>query len=147
MRRHILGALAATVAASYLVAFLVDFDTPIVVSRANNKPLDPLDLLGFIDLGTELLEAYGIPLLILASLCVALLYALGYRTKESSMLIGAILGSCFVTVVILPQTADELLDGLVGGFLSGAICGWIYWLIAIRGQANGAAATQPGATA
>jgi hypothetical protein len=131
VRRHILGILAATVAAPYLVLFLLSFSLLIQGGSAGLE--GPLDLIKTLPLGTFALLMYGSPLLILSSLLAALLNALGWRSQWAIILGGATLGLCFMHLLF----SSSYEPGKTGfpvlsiGAICGAVCGWIYWRIAI----------------
>lgn len=128
MRRHILGVLAAAIAAPYLVLFLWSLFGLVSGDRAGMK--EPLDLLKVIPLGTIGLMIVGIPLLILASLCAMVVNAIKRPTWHGPVLGGMILG--LGSMVALFADDSEFIPFLMSGALSGAICGWIYWRIALR---------------
>ncbi len=131
MRRHVLGLVAATVAAPYLVllpsALLLEFNDV----ASYGESFDVLDVLKFLPLGTMTLAFCGIPLLIVAAICAALFNFFQCRTKWTPMLAGALLGFCFVTILTSPPSSEDWLTILAISTLPGAICGWIYWRIAI----------------
>lgn len=128
MRRHCLGVLAATLAAPYLVLFLWSLFG--LVSGDQIGMEEPLDLLKVLPLGTFGLGLFGIPLLILASLCAVAVNAVKRPTWRGPVLGGAILGLGFTAVLF--DGDREFIPFLVSGALSGALCGWIYWRIAVR---------------
>ena len=72
MLRHILGVVAATVAAPYLIVIFAEF------------PFDKTDSSGLlfgINVATGALMFFGIPTLILASICAAILHRLKLQTR------------------------------------------------------------------
>lgn len=91
---------------------------------------EPLDLLKVIPFGTIGLMIFGIPLLILASLCAMVANSVRRPTWRGPVLGGMILG--VGSMVALFADDREFIPFLMAGALSGAICGWIYWAIAIR---------------
>lgn len=127
MRRHALGVLAATLAAPYLVLFL--WSVSGLVSGDHVGLTEPLDLLKVIPLGTVGLILFGLPLLILASLCALAVNAVRRPTWRGPALGGAILGLGF-TAVLFADSRDGIAF-MTSGALSGALCGWIYGRIAI----------------
>ncbi len=127
MRRRILGLLAATIAAPYLVLFLWSLYGLISGDQVGMK--EPLDLLKVIPLGTLGLGVFGIPLLILASLCAVAVNAVKRPTWRGPVLGGIILGLGFIAALSGSDIADD--RDAIAFVVSGAICGWIYWRIAI----------------
>src|SRR5690606_6635230 len=94
---------------------------------------DPLDLLKTIPLGSFALLLFGIPLLILAGICAALVHIVEQPTWRGPVLGGAVLGLGFVAAIFVRSLEHdaETIVMLIAGLCSGAICGWIYWRIAI----------------
>ena len=144
VRRHILGVVAATVAAPYLV-FL-----PGASSALINGSYD-LDFFSFgIRVATGALMYFGIPVLILAGICAAILHRLKFQTRGWCMLGGAVVGLVFLGILeLLPGIdLDTSFWSLVGAslhfLLSGAACGWIYWRIVIGRTPEGSHAIDPG---
>lgn len=131
MGRRILGVLAATIIAPYLVMFLLNLFGLLSGDSAGLK--EPLDLLKTIPLGTFALLMFGLPLLILASICAALVHLIAQPTWRAPVLSGAILGFGFVATFFVRNLEYDAwtFTALISGLCSGAICGWIYWLIAI----------------
>ncbi|WP_414472704.1 hypothetical protein [Microvirga sp. M2] len=128
MRRHILGVLTATTAAPYLVLFLWSLFGLLSGDQVGMK--EPLDLLKVIPLGTLGVGMFGIPLLILASLCAMAVNVVRRPTWRGSVLGGITLSLGFTAA----HSADDgvSVPFLMSGALSGAISGWIYWRIAMR---------------
>lgn len=140
MWRRFLGILAATVAAPYLVVFLWSLYGLLSGESVGLK--EPLDLLKTIPLGTGALLMFGIPLLILAGICAALVHIVEQPTWRGPVLGGATLGLGFVAAIFgrsVEPDADTVAM-LASGLCSGAICGWIYWAIALRRQPGTVAA-------
>lgn len=134
MKRHALAILAATLAGPYLVGFfLVVLFT--LTDLAGGRPIHPADLFGFIVIGSFGLALFGIPLLILASVCAVLLHAFRSQALWTPVLTGAGIGACFLAVAFssLNRSQDRMIVS-ASGALTGALCGWIYWRIALRGQ-------------
>jgi hypothetical protein len=134
MKRHVWGVLAATLVAPYLVGLMmglfVEFDDMV----NHGESFDVLELLDFLFISTGVLIIAGVPLLIVASFWIALLDLCKCRTKLGPILAGIITGVCSVTVLVSgrPITGEFWVLALATSSLSGAICGWIYWRIAIR---------------
>ena len=127
MQRHILGVVTATIAAPYLVS-LVDYLSALMIDG-------PKSFMGLIDsilLGTNGLLFFGIPTLVLASICAAILHRLKLRTRGWCMLGGAGVGLGSLGIMVLSVGIDIGIPQLLLMSLSGALCGWIYWRIAIR---------------
>lgn len=76
---------------------------------------------------------FGIPFLLLTSLYAYVLNALGYLSKRGCILAGSAFGLCLSSTLLLGMSEplnDNILI-LASASLSGAICGWIYWRVAI----------------
>ena len=125
MRRRILALLTACAAAPYLtVLFMLIAD----LSYGGGPGIkSPLDLLKAVPLGTFALLLLGLPLVCGASLLAFVLHGRRWERRWHLVLAACVLGSCFVRLMF----SDELNHLLEGG-LAGAICGWIYWRIAIK---------------
>ncbi len=132
MRRHILGVVAATVAAPYLIVIVAEL------------PFDKTDgpgLLFGMQVATGALMFFGIPTLIVAGICAAILYRLKLQTRGWCMLGGAGVGLSLLGLILLLFGATmnfsfwPLLFGVLAHLLSGALCGWIYWRIALGPRA------------
>lgn len=129
MRRHILGVVAATVAAPYLVMLL-------------GSPLDSerglAALWSGIQQATGGLVLFGIPTLILAGICAAILHRLKLQTWVWCMAGGAGVGLVFLGLLTsltyrhMTKSFWPLLLVVLILLLSGAVCGWIYWRIALK---------------
>ncbi|WP_112661858.1 hypothetical protein [Microvirga flavescens] len=132
MKRQVLGVLAATIAAPYLFSFLWILFGFIAGDRPIMK--EPLDLIKAIPMGTMALIVFGIPLLILASLCATAVNAIERPTWRGPMLGGTIFGLGFIFALSMGAVAynKELIALQLSGTCSGAICGWIYWRIAMH---------------
>jgi len=113
VHRHILGVVAVTLAAPYLI-ILAGF-----LFNKEGGP-DPLFLIHVATVGLVLL---GPPTLVLAGICAAILHRLKLQTRSWCMLGGA--GVSLVFLGVLEGLMLHLL-------LSGAVCGWIYWRIALK---------------
>jgi hypothetical protein len=140
VHRHVLGVMAATVAAPYLVVIFAE------------RPFDKTDgpgLLFGIQVATGALMFFGIPLLILAGICAAILHRLSFQARGWCMLGGAGVGLSYHGLIqLLPGTTVNigfwpLLFVLLDFPLSGALCGWIYWRIAIGRTPEGSRAIDP----
>src|SRR5690606_13297174 len=86
MWRRCLGILAATIVAPYLVMFLWSLYGLLSGEAVGLK--EPLDLLKTIPLGTFALLLFGIPLLILAGICAALVHIVERPTWRGPVLGG-----------------------------------------------------------
>ena len=133
MLRHILGVVAATVAAPYLIVIFAEF------------PFDKTDSSGLlfgINVATGALMFFGIPTLILAGICAAILHRLKLQTRGWCMLGGAGVGLGFLGLIqLLPGTTMNigfwpLVLVVLETLLPGALCGWIYWRIALGPRAH-----------
>ena len=130
MHRHILGVVAATLVAPYLIL--------LPTLSMSTWSGDFASLLFGIQVAIGLLMFFGIPTLILAGICAAILYRLKLQTRVWCMVGGAGVGLVFLGIMgSLPGTNWDTsfwpLLGLILHFLlSGAACGWIYWRIALK---------------
>jgi hypothetical protein len=131
VHRHVLGVMAATVAAPYLV-MLIEY-------LFNNNTRGLTGLWSGIQAATMGLVVFGLPTLILAGICAAILHRLGLQTRGWCMLGGAGVGLSFLGLTqLLPGSTMNigfwpLLVVLLDFPLSGVLCGWICWRIALRG--------------
>jgi hypothetical protein len=132
MRRHILGVLSATLAAPYLVVFLWHLFALLFGDEVGIR--EPFDLIKAIPMGTIALFLFGLPLLTLAIICAAFVNAFDSSSWHGSVLWGFILGLGFMIALFVRslEYSFQVTAFLVSGSISGAICGWIYWRIAIR---------------
>jgi hypothetical protein len=121
----------ATVAAPYLVT-LPGFSLSMI-----NGSYGLTDFLFGIWVATGALMFFGIPVLILAGICAAILHRLKLQTRGWCMLGGAGVGLGFLGLIqLLPGTTMNigfwpLVLVVLETLLPGALCGWIYWRIAI----------------
>jgi Na+-translocating ferredoxin:NAD+ oxidoreductase RnfD subunit len=75
---------------------------------------------------------FGLPLICAATVLAIALHLCGREARWHIMLAAGLLGSFFI--VLIPGVTVENIPLLLGGSISGAICGWIYWRIAIHGE-------------
>ncbi|SCY18746.1 hypothetical protein [Microvirga guangxiensis] len=130
MRREIPGVLVTTAVAPYLTTLLMMVLDLLFLNNA--EPRGQLDVFGFISLGTFGLLFFGFPLLFFSSIFALALSKLSrHPPLWLPIMIGSVLGCCFVST-IFSESLERIWTYLVSGTLSGAICGWIYWCIAIR---------------
>ncbi len=134
MRRHILGVIASATAAPYLVAAGLG----ITVSLESPKPSafeNIVDLLiGTVLFGTFGLLIYGLPVLAFGIFAALIFYAFDIRSITVVATVGSIIGLCFGLLLILQN--DDNWPLIPGCLISGAICGWIYWRIAIHDKSS-----------
>jgi hypothetical protein len=138
MVRTIWALLAATIAAPYLVAFFFFlFEAPFGDSREINEPLDFLKVLV---IGSFGLGIFGLPTLLLAGVVAFILNLLGCHSRwhaiVSAAVLGGVLGCGFLALFFIEshefiELDEDLWMFPLAGLLSGAICGWIYRMIAI----------------
>jgi len=131
MDRQIKGIVAATLAAPYVASLLMALR--IVISEQRSP--DALFTERFYDdialLGTVGLFYSALPTLFLSLIAAAILNMLKLRSALSSLLIGLVVGLTFGAFFSASSFRDNIHLMLIFA-VSGAICGWIYWLIAIR---------------
>lgn len=138
MKRHVLGVLAASATAPYLVgAFL--FVGAMSGSLNVASPSPPGDVLSFwgviLALGTYGILAYGIPVLIAAAVAAAAIKFFDLNSPKTAVGLGFTIGLGF-GLFVLPSEIDTA--WLVSFALSGTASGWVYWRIAIRQTPDGA---------
>lgn len=133
MKRQILGVIAATMTAPYLVVLFASSARRDLATNSYGWRPSPEDILIY---GTFGLAVYGPPLLAAAGIFTAALTRLGWASLWTALLAGAITGSVFMAVLY----PDRPIDTLIGA-VSGAFCGWIYWTIATGGRPHASAAT------
>ncbi|MCG7394642.1 hypothetical protein MHY87_17190 [Microvirga sp. ACRRW] len=134
MTRQILGILAASVAAPYLGA--VSLGISIALSAPAMPSLDGIAkfFIGIAFIGTFGLVLYGLPVLGVAIIAALILYALDARSIMAAAIPASIIGACFGILLTAPNFDDWPL--IPGCFISGFICGWIYWRIALQCKAS-----------
>jgi hypothetical protein len=131
MVRTVGALLAATLAGPY---------TYLLLSWLTNFALDPsvpsleasimaLPMLMF--MGTVGLVLAGVPALLLGASALGFAWKLGLYSRRYAVSAGAIIGSGFAALYLDSEFQSETVQSVIIGALSGAICGWIYWRIAI----------------
>lgn len=132
MDRQIKGIVAATLAAPYVAGLLMTLRIIIIFEH---KTLYPLFTARFYDdiafLGSVGLLYVGLPTLMLSLVADAILNMLKLRSALSSLLMGSVVGLAFGSFLSASSFRDNIHLVLIFT-TSGAICGWIYWHIAIR---------------
>ncbi len=138
MERQILGVIAASAAAPYLVGlfFFIYAALSELVSAGSiafgEFLVTSLFILVF---GTYGLVLFGLPVLIGAIIAAFILHSLNVKSLIWTIGIGGLTGLCcglYINLAHLERDWITLPDFL----LSGSICGWIYWRIAIRDRAE-----------
>lgn len=136
MKRQILGVLAASLAAPYLaVAFM--FALPAWEEAAKAGILEALGKLFFwiVLAGTFALIVYGIPILIMATLIAFTLSKLRATSRWIAMAAGSVNGLALGSLAIVLDDGGDW-SSLPAFILAGALCGLLYWRIALGGQAR-----------
>lgn len=130
MKRYVLGVITASAAAPYLVA--ASLGISVALESQNWSALEGLiDLLiGMVFFGTFGLLIYGLPVLAFAVFAALILYAFDIRSIIVIVATASIIGLCFGLLLLLQNFDNWPL--ILGCVISGAVCGWIYWRIAIR---------------
>ncbi|WP_414472701.1 hypothetical protein [Microvirga sp. M2] len=139
MRRQIIGLLVASAMAPYAMVFIVLGLEPVLqIDLLSIELTGPLDLYKFVLLATVVAASLGPLIALLAGLVVWGLNALGWKTPWVIVLSGSLFGLCVngalfggLALSSAPQLAAYACY-VAAGTLAGAICGWIYWRIAIR---------------
>lgn len=143
MLRTIGGVLAASLAAPYLASFFI-FYLMVLFGASSGADIvfgapslfdEFTDSLKFLVIGTLGLTVFGLPVLFAAGALAFLLNALALHAKHHAVLGGAILGGLSLTLLFGAEP-DDLRVFPLAGLLSGAICGWSYWRIALRPRLN-----------
>jgi hypothetical protein len=125
MRRTLLGLFVASFAAPYLVMTFLGLFTFIGDGFTSSaRFFDAVFIWG--SFGALV---FSVPTALLALVLALLLRISGLYSCQSVVVVGAALGTCFVGRIFLSTT--EVVQASLSGTLSGAICGWIYWRIAI----------------
>jgi hypothetical protein len=128
MTRRIVALLTACAAAPCLtVLFMLIVD---LAYGGEPSVESSLDLLKAAPLGTFALLLLGLPFVCAARLLAAILHGGGWETRWHFTTTACLLGSCFVGLVFSEKLTKSLAPMIQGG-LAGAICGWIYWRIAL----------------
>lgn len=132
MRRRILGVLAATASAPYLGAasFLIseelkDPNLPSIESAAEF-------FAGIVMFGTAGLIIYGIPVLAVVAIAALVLHVLDADSLFVITAIASLIGLCFGLFLTAPDFREWPIAP--SAFISAAICGWIYWRIAMSNR-------------
>jgi hypothetical protein len=130
MKRQITGVVAATIAAAYLTAFLIQTFALLFSEQAGRGIAD---LFGLIVLGTIALILYGIPVFLISGMLAFALRGLSQARPWYAVMSGGVLGLCFMSYKF-----SDAIDGFwfyaASGLIAGAISGWIYWRIAFGGK-------------
>ncbi len=134
MKRQLLGLLAATMAAPYLVVLFASSLGRDLTSNSYGWRPSLEDILFY---GTFGLVLFGLPLLAVAGIAIAVLTRLGWASLWTALLAGAVIGSVSIAVMYGDGPIDTLL-----GAVSGAICGWIYWTIALQQRPDAASSPE-----
>jgi hypothetical protein len=130
--RHIFGIIVATAAAPYITVALIFSFTSFAADATLGEALA-----GALWGGSLALLFVGIPILFVSTLLSAVVKHLGRHALLGSVLSGAMTGSGFMIFLFwnaLPSSGGKLNVGC--GAAAGAICGWIYWVIALRKRAS-----------
>lgn len=136
MKRQITGILAASTAAPYLGTLSLLIHGAFGSSHSSHSLFteDFIEILVFLlTFGTLGLFFYGLPLFLASSIAALILYALKAEKPALPICLGSLVGLCFGAFLTASNIQDEWLL-VLGCFVSGAICGWIYWHIAIGGR-------------
>jgi len=137
MDRQIKGIIAAALAAPYVAIFLMA-SRVVILEHDDQAALFTKDFYEDVAfLGTIGLFYAGVPTLILSLIAAGILNLLKLRSAKASMLTGSVVGLIFGTFFSASSFRDNTHLMLIFT-VSGAICGWIYWRIAIgRTPRNG----------
>ncbi|KLK92093.1 hypothetical protein AA309_16935 [Microvirga vignae] len=131
MDRQLKGIVAATLAAPYVASLLMALRIVIFEYRSANALFTERFYGDIALLGTIGLFYAGLPTLILSLIAASILNMLKLRSVASSLLFGSVVGSAFGLFLSASSFRDNVHLMLIFA-ASGAICGWIYWRIAIR---------------
>lgn len=137
MDRQIKGIIAATLAAPYVASLLMALWIVLFEPRVPDPFFAERLFKDVIFLGTVGLLYAGLPILILALIGAGILNGLKLRSGVASLFSGSIVGLIFGAFFNASGLRDNIHLTLIF-VVSGAICGWIYWAIAIgRTPRNG----------
>jgi len=133
------GILAASLAAPYVASFFITILMALagastgtsLLFGAPSSPGGLLDLFKFLVIGTFGAMMFGLPILLGASIVAFVLHAFALHTKRPAVASGGGIGCVSLTLLFVQERSDAWIFPLAG-LVSGAICGWIYWRIAIR---------------
>ncbi len=134
MKRQVTGILAASAAAPYLgtLSFLIDgVFGPSHSSHLLYAGEVSEGLVLVLTFGTLGLLIYGLPLILASSIAAAILHVLKAEKPALPIGLGSLAGLSFAGF-LMESTLQEGWLLLMGCFISGAICGWIYWRVATR---------------
>ena len=101
-----------------------------------------LDLLKFLVIGTFGAMMFGVPIILGASLVACALHVFALHTKRYVIASGSGLGCVSLTLLFVQERSDAWIYPMAG-LISGAICGWVYWRIAIGRTPDGPHAIDP----
>jgi hypothetical protein len=139
MLRVIGGILAASLAAPYAASFFIYGLIALVGASTSTNLLFGapayfdgfLDLFKFLVIGTLGAMMFGLPIILGVSIVAFVLHIFALHTKRSVIASGSVIGCVSLTLLFVEEQSDAWIFP-IAGLLSGAICGWIYWRIAIR---------------
>ncbi|WP_457089098.1 hypothetical protein [Microvirga sp. P5_D2] len=134
MNRHVLGVITASAAAPYIVgtflflyAALSSLSSSDAMSLGEALKSSPTVLV----FGTFGLIMYGLPVLAGATIAALIIHVLKVRSRSWAVGVGAMTGLCCGLYITFPRFESDWV--ILPSFLpAGAVCGWIYWRIAIR---------------
>jgi hypothetical protein len=137
--RQIVGLLAASAMAPYVTIFIVLGLEPVFqIDLLSIELASPLDLFKFVLLASVVAISFGPVIALLASLVALGLNALRWQARWIIVTSGSLFGLCINGAVFsglaLSSTPQLARYGcfVAAGALAGAICGWLYWRIALR---------------
>jgi len=135
--RQLKGIVGATIAGPYLAAFFLSL---LIMLREHDNPYGLLETEFYefvLFSGTIGLLYTCIPTLILSLIAAMILSLLRWSPFTKALTAGSLIGLCFGAFLSASDFSSNW--HLMAIFLlSGAICGWIYWRIAIqRTPSNG----------
>jgi hypothetical protein len=150
MLRTVGAILAASLAAPYVASLLIHVLTALVGASTETSLLLAapsyfdgfLDLLKFLVIGTFGAMMFGVPIILGASLVACALHVFALHTKRYVIASGSGLGCVSLTLLFVQERSDPWIYPMAG-LLSGAICGWVYWRIAIGRTPDGPHAIDP----
>ncbi len=146
MRRKILGVVAATIAAPYLVLAFYYVGDVLLRSGGGLRRDDLFGVRKILPLGLDFLLYLGGPLVAAAGLLAFVLERFGLRHRAVFIAAGALLGAAFVATTSpshagAPESWSWGPVRMIAPF-AGAICGFIYWRIGVRETPSLSAATR-----
>jgi hypothetical protein len=134
MVRTVGALLAATLAGPYIFLLLSGMMNFVLKPAIPSLETSILALPMLMFMGTIGLILFGVPALLLGAAMLGLSWKMGFYSRRYAVCAGAIIASGLAALHLDSEFQSEIVQSLILGALSGAICGWIYWRIALAAQ-------------